>query len=94
MLLAWPFAVLAHRPASPVIGFLETDSADNRAQLVEAFRQVLKEGGYVEGRDVKIEYRWVEGRYDAWRVWPQILLVGKSRLLSLPVGWSRRAWLR
>ena len=46
MLLAWPFAVLAHRPASPVIGFLETDSADNRAQLVEAFRQVLKEGGY------------------------------------------------
>ena len=77
-----------------MIGFLETDSADNRAQLVEAFRQVLKEGGYVEGRDVKIEYRWVEGRYDAWRVWPQILLVGKSRLLSLPVDWSRRAWLR
>src|SRR5437773_605666 len=62
--LAWPLGALAQRTAIPFIGFLNSGSPNERAHLVEAFRQGLKEGGYVDGRDVAIEYRWAEGRYD------------------------------
>jgi putative ABC transport system substrate-binding protein len=62
--LAWPFAALAQSPAIPVIGFLDTGRVKDRAHFVEAFREGLKEGGYVDGKDVAIEYRWAEGRYE------------------------------
>jgi putative tryptophan/tyrosine transport system substrate-binding protein len=48
----------------PVIGFLNGGSADGYAPMVAAFRQGLKESGYVEGQNVAVEYRWVEGQYD------------------------------
>jgi putative ABC transport system substrate-binding protein len=51
----------AERPPAPVIGFLSGSSAKEYAYLVDAFRQGLKEGGYVEGQNLAIEYRWVEG---------------------------------
>ena len=59
--LAWPLAGLAQRPAMPFIGFLNSGSPNERAQFVEAFRQGLKQGGYIDGQDVAIEYRWAEG---------------------------------
>ena len=59
-----PFAALAQRPAVPFIGFLNSGSPGERAHLVEAFRQGLKEGGYVDGQDAAIEYRWAEGQID------------------------------
>lgn len=62
--LAWPVAVLAQRSAVSFVGFLNSGSPNERAHLVEAFRQGLKEGGYVDGRDVAVEYRWAEGRND------------------------------
>jgi putative ABC transport system substrate-binding protein len=48
----------------PVIGFLNSGSPGSIAHLIAVFRQSLAEAGYIEGRNVAIEYRWAEGRYD------------------------------
>jgi putative tryptophan/tyrosine transport system substrate-binding protein len=60
----WPFAARAQRPSMPVIGFLNSTSADGYAPFIAAFHRGLKEAGIIEGQNATLEYRWGENQYD------------------------------
>ena len=75
---AWPLAARAQQPTMPVIGFLGTDSPELYAFRLRAFREGLRETGYVEGGNVAFEYRWAEGHSDRF---PALL----AELVSLKV---------
>jgi putative ABC transport system substrate-binding protein len=59
---AWPVVICAEQTSQPVVGYLDSGSAAH--SRVAAFREGLADAGYVEGRNVSIQYRWAEGQYD------------------------------
>jgi putative ABC transport system substrate-binding protein len=58
--VSWPLAARAQQPAMPVVGFLEIRSPEMIIERLRAFRQGLREAGYVEGENLTIDYRWAE----------------------------------
>src|SRR4029077_17051545 len=61
---AWPLAARAQQPTVPVIGLLDSRSLETEREGLPAFQQGLAETGYVEGRNVVVEYRWAENHDD------------------------------
>src|SRR5215831_1635232 len=61
---AWPLAAHAQPPAMPWVGLLSATSSAVRRDRLAAFHRSLKEGGFVEGQSVAIEYRWADDKYD------------------------------
>jgi hypothetical protein len=62
--VAWPLAARAQQPAMPVVGILGGHTSAEWTPFVAAFNVGLKEIGFLEGQNVRIEYRWAEGHYD------------------------------
>ena len=63
--LAWLLATRAQQPTMPVIGFLHLTSPETNRENLAAFRRGLRETGYIENKNVTIEYRWAQGRNEA-----------------------------
>jgi putative ABC transport system substrate-binding protein len=77
----WPLDTLAQQSAIPVVGFLSSASPKPYAGRVAAFRKGLNEAGYIEGRDLAIEFRWAQGQYDRLPVFAADLVSQKAAVI-------------
>jgi putative ABC transport system substrate-binding protein len=88
--VAWPLAAGAQQPALPMIGFMSGRAPEDSSYLVDAFRQGLIQSGFVEGRNVAVEFRWAHGDYDRL---PALAaeLVGRNVAVLVGVGGDNSA---
>ena len=82
--LAWPLAARAQQAAIPVVGYLSGMSPDASIEALADFRRGLTETGYVEGRNLAIEYRWLEGRYDQFPMMLADLVKRRVAVIAVP----------
>jgi ABC-type uncharacterized transport system substrate-binding protein len=82
---AWPIAASAQQPAMPVIGFVDLGSAVASAHFAAAFRNGLNETGYSDGKNVTVEYHWLEGRYDRLPALMAELVGRRVAVIATPV---------
>jgi putative ABC transport system substrate-binding protein len=82
---AWPVAGYAQqRAVMPVVGFLDGGSSRERTQQVAAFRKGLAEGGYQEGQNVALEFRWAEGQYGRFAELAADLVQRRVTVIAIP----------
>jgi putative ABC transport system substrate-binding protein len=84
---AWPLAARAQQRALPVIGYLSGRTADSDASMLVSVRRGLADFGYAEGRNVAIEYRFAESRYDRLSGQLTDLTRRKVGVIVCPVSW-------
>jgi putative tryptophan/tyrosine transport system substrate-binding protein len=87
---AWPLAARAQQPAMPVIGFLHSLSPEVFAPFLAAFREGLSEAGFINGQNMRIDFRWAEGQYDRLPAMAKEL-VGQQVALIVAGGGDRPA---
>ena len=83
---AWPLAARAQQPVMPVIGYLHVSSPLARRDQLVAFHRGLNEAGFVEGRNVAVEYRWAEDQYDRLPELVSDLLRRRVTVIVTPAG--------
>jgi putative tryptophan/tyrosine transport system substrate-binding protein len=83
---AWPLAAWAQQPVMPVVGFLSSLAPEGAVPLVAAFQAGLSASGYVEGKNVAIEYRWARGEYDRLPALARELVTARAAVLATTGG--------